>query len=156
MIKSLKDEEGCEYLGVLQFDCVKSKEMKDMITKEYYWRITKILSLNAWNDRQAVNARVVLIIRYEATIVEWRKNEVEAIDRNKSKSLTMYRILHPRVFVDRLYWKRKDVGNGPSVEECVWIEISRFRFLPERIRTATTKRSSNWSCDIRWWKSSRC
>ena len=25
----LEDENGCKYLGVLQFDCVKSKEMKD-------------------------------------------------------------------------------------------------------------------------------
>lgn len=40
-IKSLKDEKG--YLGVLQFDSMKSKEMTDMITKEYYQRIRKIL-----------------------------------------------------------------------------------------------------------------
>lgn len=43
-IKSLKDEKG--YLGVLQFDSMKSKEMTDMITKEYYQRIRKILKEN--------------------------------------------------------------------------------------------------------------
>ena len=87
-----------------------------------------MLSRNAGNDIQAVNARVVLIIRYKARIVEWRKNKVEAIDRNKSKLLTMYRILHPRVDVDRLYWKRKDGGNGFSVEEYVWIEKTSLGF----------------------------
>ena len=33
MIKSLEDEKGSKYLGVLQFDCVTSKEMKDTIIK---------------------------------------------------------------------------------------------------------------------------
>ena len=110
---------------MLQFDSVKRKEMKDMITKEYYRRIRKILkaSLNAGNTIQAINARAVSIIRYGAGIVQWRKNELEAIDRKTRKLLTMYRSLHPRADVDRLYWKRKNGGKGfISVEECVRIE----------------------------------
>ena len=35
-IKSLENEKGYKYLGVLQFDSVKSKEMKNVITKKYY------------------------------------------------------------------------------------------------------------------------
>ena len=35
-IKSLEHEKGYKYLGVLIFDYGMSKEMKDMITKEYY------------------------------------------------------------------------------------------------------------------------
>ena len=35
-IKSLNDEKGYKYLGVLQFDSVKNKEIKTMITKVYY------------------------------------------------------------------------------------------------------------------------
>ena len=48
---------------MLQFDSVKSKEMKDMITKEYYRKI-KILkvSLNAGNIMQAINARALLLL----------------------------------------------------------------------------------------------
>ena len=72
-IKSL--EKGHKYLGMLQFDSVKNKEMKDMITKEYYHqRIRKILksSLNERNTIQAINARVMSIIRYKAGIVEWK------------------------------------------------------------------------------------
>ena len=101
-------------MGVLQFDSVKSKEMKDMITKEYYRRIRKILkaSLNARNIMQVINARAVSIIRYGTGIVEWRKNELEVIDRKKKKLLTMYSTFHPKTGVDRLYWKRKNGGKG--------------------------------------------
>ena len=69
-IKSLEDENWYKHLGLLQFDSVKSKEMKDMITKEYYRRIRKILkaSLNAGNTTQAINARAESIIG----IVQWR------------------------------------------------------------------------------------
>ena len=35
---------GYKYVSVLQFDSVKCKEMKDLITKEYYWKIRKIKS----------------------------------------------------------------------------------------------------------------
>ena len=88
---------------------------------------------------QAINARAASIIRYRAGIVEWRKNEVEAIDRKTTKLLTMHRSLHPRRDVDRLYWKRKNNGQGlTSVEECVKISLV---FLPGR--TKTTSRSSN-------------
>ena len=50
-------------MSVLQFDSVKSKEMKDLITKEYYQRIRKIqkTSLNAGNTLHVINARVVLL-----------------------------------------------------------------------------------------------
>ena len=47
-----------------------------------------------------------------AGIVDWRRNELEAIDRNTRKLLTMYKSLHPRADVDRLYCKRKNDGKG--------------------------------------------
>ena len=52
---------------------MKTKEMKDMTTKEYYRKIRKILkvSLNTGTPYiQAINARAVSIIRYGAGIVE--------------------------------------------------------------------------------------
>ena len=90
-IKLLQDEKGYKYLGVLKFDSVKSKEMKYMIKKEYYRRIRKILKagLNAGNAMETINARAISIIRYDAGIVEWRKNELETTDRNTRKLLTI-------------------------------------------------------------------
>ena len=40
--KSLKNEKECKSLVVLQFDSARSKEMKSLITKEYYLGIRKI------------------------------------------------------------------------------------------------------------------
>ena len=61
-------------MSVLQFNSVKSKEMKDLITKEYYQtRKIQKTSLNAGNTIDVINARVVLIIKYMVGIVEWRK-----------------------------------------------------------------------------------
>ena len=104
-IKSLEDKKRCKYLGVLQFDSVESKEMKDMITREYYQRIKKILkvSLHVGNTIQAINVRAVPIIRYETGKVERRKKDLEAIDRKTRKLLIMCRSLAPRADVDRLY-----------------------------------------------------
>ena len=54
MTESLEHEKEYKCLGVLQLGCVKSKEMKDMIAKEYYRRMRKILKagLNAGNTIQ--------------------------------------------------------------------------------------------------------
>ena len=56
-------ERDVKYLGALQLHSVKSTEMKDMITKEYYWRIRKILkaSLDAGNTVQAIHALLILL-----------------------------------------------------------------------------------------------
>ena len=40
--KSLKNEKECKSLVALQFDSARSKEMKSLITKEYYLGIRKI------------------------------------------------------------------------------------------------------------------
>ena len=68
-IKSLEDEKEYKYLGVPRFDSVNSKEMKDMITKECYGRIKKARR-NAGKTIQAINAKVVLIIRHRVETVE--------------------------------------------------------------------------------------
>ena len=104
-IKSLEDEKVYKYLGILKFASGKSKEMKDMITKEYYRGIRNILkaSLNSGNIIQAINARAVSVFMYRAGMVEWRKNKLESIGRIARKLLTMRRNLQSRVDVERLY-----------------------------------------------------
>ena len=133
-------------LGVLQFNFVICKEMKDMISKERYRRIRKILKarVNAGNTRLLMQyqllGRAVSIIRYRAGIVQRRKNEPEAINRETRKLLTMYRSVHPRADVDRLYCEMKNGRKALiSVEQCIRIEKNSFGFLLERTRTTTTK-----------------
>ena len=50
-IRSLDDQEGYKYLGILQFDDIKHKEMKEKLKKEYARRVRKILKshLNSGN-----------------------------------------------------------------------------------------------------------
>ena len=50
-IRSLDDQEGYKYLGILQFDAIKHKEVKEKLKKEYARRVKKILKsrLNAGN-----------------------------------------------------------------------------------------------------------
>ena len=120
-------EEGYKYLGVLQVDDVKHGEMKEIIRKEYFSRVRKILKskLNGGNIIRAINSRAVSVIRYSAGIVDWTKEEIKCIDRKTRKLLTIYRALHPQSDVDRLYFKRSEGGRGLiSVQDCVRAEIS--------------------------------
>ena len=96
-IKSLEEGEGYKYLGIIQSDKVKSKEMKGILRKEYFRRMRKILKsrLNARNSIHAINSRAVSIIRYGAGIIEWTKSELGDMDRKTRKMLTMYRAMHP-------------------------------------------------------------
>ena len=76
-IKTLESNDGYKYLGIIQCDITKNTEMKEILSKEYFRRVWKILksSLNAGNTIQAINSRAVSIIRYGAGIVDWRKAE---------------------------------------------------------------------------------
>ena len=130
-IKALENNDGYKYLGIIQCDETKNKEMKEMLSKEYFRRIRKILksSLNAGNTIQAINSRAVSIIRYGAGIVDWRKTELQQMDRKTRKLLTTYRSMHPQGDVDRTYLKRKKGGRGLiSVEECVMLEKTSLGF----------------------------
>ena len=124
-----KKEEGYKYLEILEGDEIKSEDMKNIITSEYYRRVRKILKskLNGGNIMKAINARAVSIVRYGASIINWTKTELSSMDRKTRKLLTIYGALHPRANTDRLYIKRDDGGRGLiSVEDCVAIESYRL------------------------------
>ena len=58
--------------------------------------------------------------RSKNTVLEWKESELKNVDRKSRKTMTMYGALHPRSDVDRLYFKRKEVGRClMSVEYCV-------------------------------------
>ena len=129
-IQCLGEEEGYKYLGVLESDQIKSKEMKKNVTKEYFRRIRKILKskLNAGNTITAINSRAVSLIRYGAGILDWTKDEMRAMDRKTRKLLTIYRTLHPQADIDRLYMKRENGGRGMiSIEDCIDMEVANLK-----------------------------
>ena len=76
--------------------------------------------LNGKNKITAVNTWAVAIFRYGAGIIDWKESELNSIDRKTRKILTMYRAMHPKSDVDRLYMTRKEGGRGLcSVEYAV-------------------------------------
>ena len=77
-------------------------------------------NLNGGNTIKAINSRAVSVVRHWAGIIDWFKNELQAIDCKTRKLMTIYRALHPQADVDRLYFKRLEGGRGMiSIEECV-------------------------------------
>ncbi len=133
------DENGYKYLGVLQADQVKSKEMKEKIRGEYLRRV-KVLAkskLYAGNLVTGVNTWAVGAVRYSGGILDWTKKDVREMDVKTRKILTMCGAFRKLSSVDRLYMKRKDGGRGLiSVEECVNSE--------EKSLTEYVVRSEEW------------
>ena len=109
------DENNCyKYLGMLEVDNIKQKEMKTQIEKEYIRRLRKILKskLNAGNLVKAINTWAVSLVRYGGGIIDWNQKELEDMDRRTRKMMHAYGAVHPRADVDRLYVQREDGGRG--------------------------------------------
>ena len=114
IIKSIHGENGYKYLGVLESDGVLCEQMKEKLKQGYKRRIKKSLrsKLSGGNIITAVNTWAVSLIRYAAPFVEWRRDELKEMDRSTRKVMNMYRALHPRDSVARLYLPRKEGGRG--------------------------------------------
>ena len=126
VIKSLQEGESYKYLGILEADKFLEKRMKLNDLKEYIKRIRKVLKskLNGGNLLCGDNTWTVSLLRYSAAFVRWWKSELQAIDRKTRKLFTIYRALHPKSDVDRLYIPRKEGGRGLiSIEDCVELAI---------------------------------
>ena len=141
-IKSLQENNGYKYLGVLQNDEVMEKEMKEVITKEYKRRVRKELEtkLNRGNIIKAINTWAIPVLKYSAPFLVWRKTELQELDRRTRKLLTMHNARHPKSNVDRIYSPRKEGGRGLlSVEDTInmvtlgleeYVVLSDERILP--------------------------
>ena len=110
VIKSLQEAESYKYLGILEADRFIGEEMKMTVSKEYFRTLKKVSKskLNGGNLVQGINTWAVSILRYSTTSINWKKCELQAIDRKTRKLFTIYGGLHPKFDVDRLYIPRKD------------------------------------------------
>ena len=82
-IKSMNEDCLYKYLGVLESDQVKQKEMKEKLRNEYKLRVRKVLQskLNGRNTVQAINTWAVSSLRYSAPFIEWTREELRTMDR---------------------------------------------------------------------------
>ena len=116
------DDKGYKYLGILELDKIKQKEMKELFRKEYLRRVNLVMKskLNGRNKIMAANTWAVSLMRYGAGLLKWNKNELQEIDRKTRKVMTINKELHPRSDVARIYVSRKRGGRGlMSCENCV-------------------------------------
>ena len=98
------------------------KEMKTILTKEYFRRLRKLLKskLNGGHVIKGINTWAVSILKYSAAFIDWTKEELKELDRKTRKYLTIYNSLHPRESVARLYLPRKLGGRG------LWHDLVKF------------------------------
>ena len=116
------DAEGYKYLGILELEKFKEREMKDMFRTEYLRRFKLVMKsqLNGKNKIKAANTWAESLMRYGEGTIKWNKEELQGIDRYSRKIMTMNKELHPRSDVARIYVPRKKGGRGLiSCESCV-------------------------------------
>ena len=65
------DEDRYKYLGILEFDSVKEKEMKEAFATEYFRRVELVCKskLNGKNKINALNTWSISLMRYGAGIL---------------------------------------------------------------------------------------
>ena len=97
-----------KYLGMVQDDQIRHKEMKDKVEAEYVRRVKKLAKskLYAGNMFNGINAWAIGVVRYSAGILDWTTQGVKRMDVRTRKILTMNGALHPRSNVDRLSEKK--------------------------------------------------
>ena len=118
-IRTLGEKETYKYLGILDADIIKQRDMKDKIKKEYYRGTRKLLEtkLSCRNLIKGINTWAVPLVRYSGPFLKWTRDERKQMDQRSSKLMSMHKALHPRDDVDRLYVSRKEGGRGLASSE---------------------------------------
>ena len=95
-----------KYLGVLEVDKFLEEKIKSNVSKEYIRRLRKVLKskLNGGDLVRGVNIWAVYLLRHSAAFVNWRKSELQAIDRKTKKLFIIYGALHPK----SIYLEKKE------------------------------------------------
>ena len=125
------DETGYTYLGILETDKIKEKEMTEKFSKEYLQQLRLILRsrLNGRNKIMAVNTWVVSVMRYGAGILKSNTDELKNLDRRSRKFITMHGALHPKSEVDWVYLSREMGGRGLiSCAGCIRMEENNLEW----------------------------
>ena len=131
------DETGYTYLGILETDKIKEKEMTEKFSKEYLQQLRLILRsrLNGRNKIMAVNTWVVSVMRYGAGILKSNTDELKNLDRRTRKFMTMHGALHPKSEVDWVYLSR-EMGHsvGPLIEGVKAAETIEYNNMMNKMK----------------------
>ena len=115
MIKEV-DDEGYNYLGILESYKFKETEIKDIFRRENLGWFTLVMKsqLNDKNKIKAAKTWAVSLKMYESRTIKWNKGELQEIDRKARKIITINEELHPRSDVARIHVPRKKGKKGPD------------------------------------------
>lgn len=106
---------------------IKNVETKEFLSEKYFRRMRVILKskLNDGNIIWTINSWTVSLTRHASRIIEWKKQELQLLDRKKRKVLTMCGASHPKAAVDKLHIRRSRENHRLiSVEVNVVLEMS--------------------------------
>ena len=108
-IRTLEENETYKYLGILEGDTIKQVELKEKSNKEYLRGTRKLLEtkLCCINLIKRINTCAVPLVSYSGPFLKWIREQPKQMDQRTRKLMTMYKALHPRDDVDRLYVSRK-------------------------------------------------
>uniref|UniRef100_A0A1X7SMI5 Reverse transcriptase domain-containing protein n=1 Tax=Amphimedon queenslandica TaxID=400682 RepID=A0A1X7SMI5_AMPQE len=108
------ESEGYKYLGILEMDNILSAQMKEKVKREYLRRVRAVLEsrLHGRNKIVGINTWAIALLRYGGGILDWKKEELQSLDRKTRKLMTIHGAFHPKSDVDRLYLSRKRGGRG--------------------------------------------
>lgn len=100
--------------GIQELDDIKRSEMKEKVSKENKRRERKVLEtiLNGDNIVKAANTWAVPEVRHSAPFLDWRKQEIQELDKRPGKLMAMHKALHPKGNVDQLCISRDEGGTG--------------------------------------------
>ena len=114
VIQPIEEENTYKYLGQdenINFD---GPIYKERVTKEYFTRVRKILTseLSAYNKIIANNSFALPVLVPIFGILDWCIQDIENLDINTRKQLTMSGNFHPNSGIDLLYIQKNLSGRG--------------------------------------------
>ena len=116
-LEELEEGDTYKYLGQDEAVGLSSPLNKDKVTKEYYRRVRKIWEseLYAKHKIMAHNMFAVPVLSPTFGILNWTKDELEKIDIQTRKLLSINGSFHVNSDVDRLYTLRSLGGRGLNI-----------------------------------------
>ena len=114
IIEALEDNKLYTYLGMAKReDCVDSL-IKETVKKEFIQRTKTVWKslLSAKNKVRAYNSVCVGLLTYCFGLIKWTKSELENLDKDVRKIMTMNEGFSKHSDVDRLFLQRKNGGRG--------------------------------------------
>ena len=138
-LEELEEGDTYKYLGQDEAVGFASPLNKEKVTKEYYRRVRKIWESELYAKHKVIahNIFAVPILSPTFGILNWTKDELEKIDIQTRKLLSLNGSFHVNSDVDRLYTLRSLGGRG--LNSVVDIYILRLISLSVHIKQAAQK-----------------